>query len=323
MKPKKSIWHYPRVKVWVVALVAIMGSIFVAGTVTAQKRRAPRAAAPATAGKTIRIQTAPKATIWIDDLKRGVTDDSGKLEIKQVASRAHVIRVRATGYKEITRPLTPPLPATLTIKMTVPADAAEAAFQSAETAAATAKDDDGRRAAVVFYQKALSLRPRYPEAHVGLARVYSDLNEHDLALDSIDEARDDRPNFSVASTVEGRIWRAFHDDEKAVESFKRAIREARGYQPEAHTGLGLTYEDLSQYEEAAVEFKTAILQLADTEPLVYQLLGSTNEKLEKYKEAVAAYDKYLELAPNGNLAPAVRSVIDQLRRQANGEEPIP
>lgn len=323
MNLRKFVWPNGPMKFCVFALTAIVGSMLLAGTVTAQKRRAPGAAVPATAGKTLRIQTAPKATIWIDDLKRGVTDESGKLEIKQVASRAHTIRIRATGFKEITRPLAPPIPATLSIKLTLPADAAETAFQAAETAAAQAKDDDARRAAVLLYQKALTLRPNYPAAHVGLARVYSDLNEHDLALESIDDARADRPNFSEASTVEGRIWRAFHDDEKAVESFKRAIREARGYQPEAHTGLGLTYEDLSQYEEAAVEFKTAILQLADTEPLVYQLLGSTYEKLEKYKEAVAAYDKYLELAPNGNLAPAVRSVIDQLRRQANGEDPTP
>lgn len=323
MNSRKFNWRSGPARLWILALSAVIGSMFVAGTVTAQKRRAPGAAAPATAGKTIRIQTAPKATIWIDDLKRGVTDESGKLEIRQVASRTHVIRVRAAGFKEITRPLAPPIPATLTIKLTVRADAAETAFQSAETAAAAAKDDTARQAAVVLYQKALSLRPNYPAAHVGLARVYSDLNEHDLALDSIDDAREDRPNFSEASTVEGRIWRAFHDPEKAVENFKRAIREARGYQPEAHTGLGLAYEDLSQYEDAAVAFKTAVLQLADTLPLVYQLLGATYEKLEKYKEAVAAYDKYLELEPKGNLAPAVRSVIDQLRRQANGEDLTP
>jgi hypothetical protein len=42
--------------------------------------------------------------------------------------------------------------------------------------------------------------------------------------------------------------------------------------------------------------------------------------MEKYKEAVEAYEKYLQLAPEGSLAPAVRSVIDQLRRQAEEQQ---
>lgn len=46
-------------------------------------------------------------------------------------------------------------------------------------------------------------------------------------------------------------------------------------------------------------------------------------KQQKYKEAVAAYEKYLALAPSGSLAPAIRSIIDQLRREAEGQEIIP
>jgi hypothetical protein len=48
------------------------------------------------------------------------------------------------------------------------------------------------------------------------------------------------------------------------------------------------------------------------------MLGAAYEKQRKNKEAVAAYEKYLALAPNGSLAPAVRSIIDQLRREAEG-----
>jgi cytochrome c-type biogenesis protein CcmH/NrfG len=57
--------------------------------------------------------------------------------------------------------------------------------------------------------------------------------------------------------------------------------------------------------------------------VIYQLLGAAYEKQQKYKDAVAAYEKYLQLAPNGNLAPAIRSIIDQLRRDAAGQEIVP
>jgi len=80
--------------------------------------------------------------------------------------------------------------------------------------------------------------------------------------------------------------------------------------------MGIVYEDKGQYEEAVASFRKAIAQLSDTEPILYELLGRDLEKLERWKEAVAAYEKYLELAPNGPQASAINSIIDQLRKQA-------
>jgi len=93
------------------------------------------------------------------------------------------------------------------------------------------------------------------------------------------------------------------------------IREARGFQPEAHVGIGRLYEDKGQYELAAREFKIAVDQLSDTEPIIYQLLGAAYEKIGKNPEAIAAYENYLRLAPNGSMAGAVRSIVEQLKSQ--------
>jgi tetratricopeptide (TPR) repeat protein len=123
--------------------------------------------------------------------------------------------------------------------------------------------------------------------------------------------------------VEGRILRASSQNDEAVAAYERALREARGFQPEAHTGIGIIYEEEGKYEEAAAAFRKAIAQLSDTEPVLYELIGRTYERLEKYKEAVAAYEKYLELAPNGKLAPAIQSVIEQLRKQAAEQDAPP
>ena len=177
-----------------------------------------------------------------------------------------------------------------------------------------------RSQAAEFYRRALKLRPTFPAAHVGLARVLMDQNQHEDALAEIDAARSSRPNYPEASAVEGRIYREMAFADEATKSFRRAIREGNGFQPEAHVGLARVFEDRGQYEEAAAEFEIAIKQLSDSEPVIYQMLGAAYEKLEKYKEAVAAYEQYLKLAPNGTLAPAVRSIIEQLRRQAAGQE---
>jgi tetratricopeptide (TPR) repeat protein len=110
--------------------------------------------------------------------------------------------------------------------------------------------------------------------------------------------------------------RSLADTDSALASYRRALREAGGFQPEALTGMGIVYEDKGRYEEAADAFRKAITQLSDTEPILYELLARNLEKLERWKEAVAAYEKYLELAPNGAHASAINSIIDQLRKQA-------
>ena len=66
----------------------------------------------------------------------------------------------------------------------------------------------------------------------------------------------------------------------------RAIREAHGFQPEAHVGIGSVYEDKGEYELAAREFKIAVDQLADTEPIIYQLLGAAYEKTGSNRDAM-------------------------------------
>ncbi len=281
--------------------------------------------APAGASRTIIVRTEPNAVVWLDDLRRGVTDaTTGQLEINKVPAGRRTLRVRAQGFAERVLPLLPTQSGVIALRLTPTTDEAELAFQQAERAREQATDEAARRQSVELYRRALQLRPNFPVAHVGLARVLLDLGDHDAALTEVDEARKDRPAYAEASTVEGRILHTQGDDEAAIAAYTRALREARGLQPEAHTGMGIALEEKGRYQEAAAAYTKAIAQLADTEPVLYELLGRTYERLDKYKEAVAAYEKYLQLAPNGKLAPAIRSVIDQLRQQAAGEEiPLP
>jgi tetratricopeptide (TPR) repeat protein len=284
--------------------------------------QAQRAAKKTSAGreastKSIALKTEPKATVWLDEVRRGVTDERGRLTIAKVSAGRHTLRVRARGFKETTVALAPARRGAIEVKLLRTTDEAELLFQQAEEAREAARDEEARKAAAELYRKALALRKRFAAAHLGLARVLLDLNDYNTALEEVGAAREARASvYPEASAVEGRILRMAADTTGAMESFNRAIKEGRGFQPEAHTGLALVLEEKGRYEEAVEEFRAAISQLSDTEPVLYQLMGAAYEKLEKYKEAVAAYEKYLELAPEGTLAPAVRSILDQLRRQA-------
>ena len=302
-------------------LVALALTLFLNSAASAQRRAVVKSAAPLSAS-TVTITTEPNAVIWIDEIRRGQTDASGKLEIKKVSAGAHTLRVRAMGFKETSARLLPGK-RSVSLKLLPTSDQAELLFQQAEAAREQARDDDSRRKAEDLYNEALKIRSAFPAAHVGLARVLLYLNEYRKALGEIDAARRTRSVFAEASAVEGRIQREAAFTEEAIAAFRRSIREAKGFQPEAHVGLARVLEEKGQYAEATAEYRKALDQLSDSEPVIYQLLGAAYEKQQKYKDAVAAYEKYLQLAPNGSLAPALRSIIDQLRRDAEGQEIVP
>ena len=300
-----------------IALSTIALHIIVTLTlVLAPSASAQRKAPAKPAAGTITVKTQPNASVWLDEVRRGTANADGSLELKQVAPGRHTLRVRANGFAERTLAVLPTQRGTVSVALTPTTDEAELAFQQAEEQREKGGGDEGRKKAAELYRRALKLRPRFPAAHVGLARVLLAQEDYDAALAQIDAARRDRPVYPEASAVEGRILRGIPDETGAEKSFQRAIREARGFQPEAHTGLGIVLEERGDHEGAVASFSKAIAQLSDTEPALYEFLGRNLEKLERWKEAVSAYEKYLELAPTGSHASAINSIIDQLRQQA-------
>jgi len=268
------------------------------------------------------ITTEPNAIVWIDEIRRGTTDASGKLALTRISAGRHTVRVRANGFKETTTPLLPGR-RTLAVKLVPTTDQAELLFQQAETAREQAHDDAGREKAADLYRDAIKARATNSAAHVGLARALLDLNQFKEAHAEIDAARRTKPVYPEASAIEGRIYREEAFANEAIRSFRRAIREGGGFQPEAYVGLARVYEEQGDFEQAVVALRKSIDQLSDSEPVIYQMLGSAYEKVNKPKDAIAAYEKYLQLAPNGSYAAAIRSILQQLKREAAGEEIIP
>lgn len=289
----------------------LLSLLLLSAVASAQRREG---AAPSNA-RTVTIVSEPKAIVWIDEIRRGVTGDNGALGSLQLAAGAHTLRVRATGFKEVSLPISAVQRGEIAVHLVRTTDQSELLFQKAENARESARDDAARQSSVDLYRQAIKLRPALPAAHVGLARVLMDLNDTNGALAEIEAARRARAIYPEASAVEGRIYREIGQTDDAIGAFNRAIREAHGFQPEAHVGIGRVYEEKGQYELAAREFKIAVDQLADTEPIIYQLLGAAYEKTGSNREAIGAYENYLRLAPNGSMAQAVKSIVEQLKTQ--------
>lgn len=276
--------------------------------------------------RSLTVNTEPEAIVWLDGIRYGTTDKDGKLVIKNVPAGKHTLRVRANGYKEILRNLLPAQTGDVEIALTKTTDAAELAYQEAEMLTAVDREKSAEA-----YRKAIKLRPRYPEAYLGLARVLSDSGNLEAAFAAIRNARRQRPGFAEAAAVEGRIHKESDEEEKALAAFKRAIAEGRGFQPEAYTGLGLLYKERAEgssstgdfegeeanYLESAKYLKVALTQLSGAPDalIIYQLLGLIYERMKRYDEAIAIYEQFLNLFPDSNEAAGVRSFIVQLKKQ--------
>jgi tetratricopeptide (TPR) repeat protein len=285
----------------------------------------PTTSSAVSQSRSLTVVSEPGATVFIDGIRFGRTDKSGKLSIRALSAGRHMLRVRADGFKEIEKPL-PAVQGEVKISLIKTTDAAELAFQEAERLIIQDRDK-----AAEAYRNAIRSRPGYIAAYIGLARVLSDNGDYDGALKAIRDLRRTSPQNAEASAVEGRIYRDSGDEEKAIAAFKRAITQGRGFQPEAYTGLGLLYKEKAEaagaggnfadeknnYNEAAKNLSLALKQLSGAPDAVvlYQLLGLVYERQKRFEDAIRLYNEFLAVFPDSNDAPAVRSFIEQIKKQ--------
>ena len=257
--------------------------------------------------------------MWVNGIRYGATDSEGKLAIRLAGAARANVRVRAYGFKEATQPILPAAKE-LTISLTKTADEAELAFQDGERLSTI-----DRPKAAEAYRKALKLRPNFPEANVGLARTLVEQGSIEDAFKAINAALKQRPGYAEAAAVKARLFRDTGEDDKAIAEFKRAITLGKGTQAEAHTGLGMLYQERADnaradgdlagadrnYAEASKYFGAAAGQLgiSPDASVVYQLQGRILEQQRKYKDAIALYQRFLNIFPDSVDAPAVRSFI--------------
>ncbi len=275
------------------------------------------------AQRSVVIVTEPNAFIWLNGVAYGKTDTDGKLEIKNFPAGAQKIRIRADGFKEITKPL---VLGNNSIKLVKTTDEVELAFQEAERLSML-----DRTKAAEAYRKVNKLKPTHVDAAIGLARILSDAGDFEGANAAIRSAVKIAPRNAEAAVVDGRIQKLSGDEEKAIASFKRAIMLGGGFQPEAYTGLAILFQERAEaagaegdiaaeernYAESAKNFAVAVKQLGSgtDAPTIYQLLGLVYEKQKKYKEAIALYESFLRLFPSNPESTAVESFIVQLKKQ--------
>lgn len=148
--------------------------------------------------------------------------------------------------------------------------------------------------AIEAYQRALSLRPHFAEAHVGLGDAKAAKSDHEGAIGHYQKALavdplNARVHFSLAKIYYNEKGLYY----EAVTAYKKAI-ELDPYFLDARMGLGEIYEEKGLYKDAIAEYRKVIDTDAKHTSAHYNL-ALAYEKTD-VKEAMAQWERYIGLA---------------------------
>jgi len=183
-------------------------------------------------------------------------------------------------------------------KFDVPLEQATTASLDALNAYGTALatwDKKGDRASLPFFQKALDLDPNFAMAYGGIATIYHNLGETDLARQNATKAYDLRNR--VTESEKGAIEARYHlyvtgDMEKAAQVYEMWEQNYPD-KPGIPNHLAPIYGDLGQYDKAIAEFKRAI-HLDPTRADAYAgfaVVLLADERVDEAGAALAEADK--------------------------------
>ena len=99
----------------------------------------------------------------------------------------------------------------------------------------------------------------------------------------------------------------------AIAAYLAAL-EVRSNSGDAHLGLGNAYYEVNEVKNAIRHLEKA-KALLRKDPQVFVLLGAVYQTANRTKDAENAYERYLELAPNGRYARDVKNLLIGLKGQ--------
>ncbi|WP_129629923.1 tetratricopeptide repeat protein [Candidatus Oscillochloris fontis] len=193
------------------------------------------------------------------------------------------------------------------------------------------------------YQRALEIRPTFPEALLGLAQLQYAQGDPAAALLTVDQSLTQRADYAEALLFKGKLLQEYGRTDQALAAYDASIRassqisetyyrrsllliSAEKYDkaisdlrravmlqsnfPEAHYWMGRAYYARTQIEQAHTAFKQAVdLNPNYTEALYY--LGLAAEDLGHRDEAIGVYQTVILADGAGEWATRAR---DQLNR---------
>jgi Flp pilus assembly protein TadD len=210
--------------------------------------------------------------------------------------------------KEGTKPQLGDTPATGVIDGRIAAIPPEAKteFEAGQTAI---NADDYARAAP-HLEKAIALYPRYAEAYQLLAVAQLQMNQGPQAEASLVKALEIEDRMPKAQYLLGVVYAKTNRANLAEKPLTR-FAELEPENPDAQFELAKVEFAISKFADAESHARSAI-RMKEANPGVYIVLGYSLLRQKKPVDARRAFQQFLQLQPNGPMAPDVKTVIAQI-----------
>lgn len=255
------------------------------------------------------------SVVFINNVRHGVTNEKGELDLPRVIAGSYPVRVRTVGFVDGNASVIVSPRGNKTLRVTQQSTTDEAAlhYQRGDSLRDKGKNKD----AVEEYKLALALK-NSAEVRIAIARTLTTLQDFQEAEKHVQAAiKLGGRTVAEAQTVLANLRRHQGLVEESIFEYRKALRLAHGNSFEAHIGLAIALNEQEKVDEAVREYRIGIIQDMETEPILYYQLGEILEKAKRNAEAIESYRNYLRLDPEGEYASAAESIIERLKEESN------
>ena len=146
------------------------------------------------------------------------------------------------------------------------------------------------------FEKAISLKPNYAEAHYNLGVALQRDRQLDNAVDCYKKAIIAKPAYPTAHNNFGLISLEQGNLNSAIKSFEWAVAYDPNY-AEAHNNLGAAFQELRQFDSAIEQYQKAVT-INPEYAQAFNNLGSTCESFGLQDEALNHYERAISINPS-------------------------
>jgi tetratricopeptide (TPR) repeat protein len=152
---------------------------------------------------------------------------------------------------------------------------------------------------IAVYQRALEIRPDFPEALSELGTAYHMVGDYGRAIEAFSKVRALRPDWEVPRSNLADSYRAMGLWEPALGEYRWLLQHPGSFRDSLyhiHNAIGLVHEGALKFPEAAAAFTAATALNPDYFPARMNL-GRVYVQQSKLDEAIAEYKEAIRLQP--------------------------
>ena len=181
-------------------------------------------------------------------------------------------------------------------------------FEAGSKAVGEGKVED----AIPHLEKAVTLYPKYLEAHLLLGTAYMDTKQWDKADHSLRRALELNPKSPEIHFALGELYRQQKKYAEAVKVTQEGLKlDDKSWN--GHLTLGRIYADQGDIAKAGPEVGTALRIKPDLAE-GHLLAGNLFLKARQAENALTEFQEYLRLEPNGKYAAKTKELVEKIKK---------